>query len=466
MTGTGFRKEAGSFTLQKCLDEVNELRIYMRKFRYSTCIKTILLFALLFVLPANSFMSCASNGVQDTGNKLVIVIDPGHGGENLGTIDGAVEEKTMTLVTATAMYEELLKYEGIQVFMTRTEDVDLSLKERAEFAQKVEADFLFSLHYNASESNELYGTEVWVSSFAPYNAYGYQFGYEFLTQMREWGLFNRGVKTRIGNKDLDYYGIIRESVALEIPALIIEHCHVDEAHDIPFCDSEEEWKAFGVADATAAAKYFGLKSQELGVDYSDYALVKVDSSAIVSQTVSDATEPEVCHIDLISADFDACTLKLSVSASDNESPLMNYSYSLDGGKTYSVKEPWPNCNTLTGRSQDNFTLTIEIPSGTKPNVIVRAYNMYDLYTESNVYESQYVFQYPIAEEVVVTPKPESEMQVEEIASVNSESLQQTPMTVWEIAKLCLVAAILILSMIVVCQLVVYRSLKLFRKRRK
>lgn len=420
------------------------------------------------LLPLNGSCAEASNRVQDTGEKLVIVIDPGHGGENLGTIDGATEEKTMTLITAMAMFEELLKYEDVQVFMTRTDDVDLSLKERAEFAQKVGADFLFSLHYNASESNELYGSEVWVSSFVPYNAYGYQFGYEFLTQMRELGLFNRGVKTRIGSKGLDYYGIIRESVALEIPAVIIEHCHVDEEHDIPFCDSEEKWKEFGIADATAVAKYFGLKSYENKVDYSDYELVKVDTNTLVPQTIHDDTEPEVCHIDLISADFDACTLKLSVSASDADSPLMSYSYSLDGGETFCTKEPWPNSNTLTGKSQNNFTLTIDIPSGTKPTVIVRAYNMYDLYTESNVYESHHIFQFPaVTDDVIspeITPEPQEQLQVEELTTVSTDSVQESALTMWEIAKLLLVAAIIILSMIVVCQMVVYRGSKMFRKR--
>jgi len=254
---------------------------------------------------------------------------------------------------------------------------------------------------------------------------------------------------------------------LEIPALIIEHCHVDEAHDIPFCDSEEKWKDFGVADATAVAKYFGLKSKELGVDYSDYELVKVEAESIVPQTVNDSSEPEVCHIDLISADFDACTLKLTVSASDTQSPLMSYSYSLDGGKTYSVKEPWPNCNTLTGRSREQFTFTIDIPSGMKPSVIVRAYNMYDLYTESNVYESKHAFQVPVASDSVIpeaSQESEVSMQVENLDKVSSDSLQETTLTVWELAKLILVAAILILSMIVVCQWVVFRSSKMFRRR--
>lgn len=433
----------------------------MRKF-FPKVIFTVLVFLLCITSPINTRKVCATGRIQDVGDKLVIVIDPGHGGENLGTIDGETDENVMALITAQAMYDELIKYDNVQVFMTRTEDIDLSLKERAEFAKKVGADFLFSIHYNASESNELYGSEVWVSTFAPYNAYGYQFGYEFLTAMRELGLFNRGVKTRLSTKELDYYGIIRECVTREIPALIIEHCHVDIANDIPFCDTEEEWKNFGIADATAVAKYFGLKSKELQVDYSGYELVKVDIENIVPQTKSDKTQPEVCHIDLISADFDTCTLKLSVTGSDADSPMMTYSYSLDGGETFTPREPWPGCNTLTGKYQNNFTLTIDIPSGTRPTVIVRGYNMYDLHTDSNVYASQYEFRVP---EAAPSQKPaEEQLQVEEIKNVSKETDAETVLTTWELAKLLLVTAIIILSMIVICQLIVYRSSKMFRKR--
>ena len=197
-----------------------------------------LLCTLLFPLPSQ-----AAPRLQDVGEELVIVIDPGHGGENQGTIENNHEEKTMTLVTAMAMYQELQLYENVQVYLTRTTDQELSLKERAEYAASVNADFLFSIHYNASENHELFGSEVWVSSLSPYNGYGYQFGYEFLTDMRDKGLFLRGVKTRLNSAGIDYYGIIRESVALQVPALIIEHCHVDEQRDAGYCDSNEIGRA-------------------------------------------------------------------------------------------------------------------------------------------------------------------------------------------------------------------------------
>ena len=290
-----------------------------------------------FLLPGKVL---AAPRLQETTGKKVIVIDPGHGGENRGTIENNHEEKLMTMTTALAMYEELLQYDDVEVYLTHTEDVDMPLKKRAEFAQSVEADFLFSIHYNASLNHELFGSEVWVSSVPPYNGYGYQFGYEFLSDMRDQGLLVRGVKTRLGDHG-DYYGIIRESVALDIPAVIIEHCHVDEERDASYCDDEEKLKAFGRADAAAVARYFGLKSSSLNVDYSDYSLAEASASSNVGVTLVDSTEPEICVLDFLNADYETGMLELTVSAEDSDSALLYYSYSLDGGRTFRPREAWP-----------------------------------------------------------------------------------------------------------------------------
>lgn len=338
-----------------------------------------------------SFRVQAAGRLQETGDPVVIVIDPGHGGENQGTIENGHEEKTMTMITAQAMYDELSLYDGVEVYLTRTGDTDMAIKDRAEFAADKEADFLFSLHYNASENHELFGAEVWTSAFAPYNGYGYQFGFEFLTDMREKGLFVRGVKTRLGDKGLDYYGIIRYSVELGIPAVIIEHCHVDEAHDEDYCATEEQLKEFGRADALAAAKYFGLKSSALQVDYSGYELADSDDLKAVPITLKDNTPPDICRIEEISSDYENNLLTLSVSAADYDSPLLYYDYSLDGGVTFSSRFAWPDSDTLTGTYTDSFSLNLTIPDGVKPSVVVRAYNMFDLFTESNCYTSLHVF---------------------------------------------------------------------------
>ncbi len=323
-------------------------------------------------------------------DRIVIVIDPGHGGENLGTTENGHVEKDMNMTTALAMYEELSLYENVEVYLTHTQDVNMSLKERADFAESVGADFLFSIHYNASENHELFGTEVWVSIHAPYNGYGYQFGYELLRDMeRSKGLFVRGIKARRGEKDpdSDYYGIIRYSVEKCIPAVIIEHCHVDEAHDAKYCGDEEALKSFGRADAAAVAKYFGLKSSVLNVDYAGYPLAESSLSACVESTLRDDTAPEACRIELQSADYEEKNLTFLVSAADSDSVLLYYSYSVDGGKSFSVREIWPESDALAGSCAGQFTLTVPVLSGTRPEVIVRAYNMYDLYADSNCYVS-------------------------------------------------------------------------------
>lgn len=82
--------------------------------------------------------------------KRVIVLDPGHGGENTGAksvINGGLE-KDYTLDWAFRV-QPLLASHGWKVFLTRTRDVDLTLAERVAFAEKVQADLFVSLHFNS-----------------------------------------------------------------------------------------------------------------------------------------------------------------------------------------------------------------------------------------------------------------------------------------------------------------------------
>ena len=91
---------------------------------------------------------------------LVIVIDPGHGGEEEGGMYDSFVEKDMTLITAQVMKTELEKYENVKVYLTRTGDTKLSLEDRVAYAKSMNADFLFCLHYNLSaDHNTLFGAE-------------------------------------------------------------------------------------------------------------------------------------------------------------------------------------------------------------------------------------------------------------------------------------------------------------------
>ena len=100
-----------------------------------------------------------------TSANRTVVIDPGHGGKNTGSrsvLDGR-QEKEFTLDWALRL-APLLEQRGWRVFLTRTNDVDVSLPDRVAIAEKQRADLFLSLHFNVpgSASREPVGLETYV----------------------------------------------------------------------------------------------------------------------------------------------------------------------------------------------------------------------------------------------------------------------------------------------------------------
>lgn len=90
-----------------------------------------------------------------------IVIDPGHGGNNMGAIGPyGVHEKYVTLQIALKLGELLKASENVVVFYTRVADVAVSLPDRAEMANALDADLFLSIHCNAAENTEANGIET------------------------------------------------------------------------------------------------------------------------------------------------------------------------------------------------------------------------------------------------------------------------------------------------------------------
>jgi N-acetylmuramoyl-L-alanine amidase len=83
--------------------------------------------------------------------RRTVVIDPGHGGQNLGTrsVVPGLFEKDLTLDWALRL-EPLLKEQGWEVILTRRDDRDLSLVERVQVADRCGADLFLSLHFNSA----------------------------------------------------------------------------------------------------------------------------------------------------------------------------------------------------------------------------------------------------------------------------------------------------------------------------
>lgn len=328
-----------------------------------TILKWIFLFAALFLfwfyLPTSAFAKVP-----------VVVIDPGHGGDNLGAEPfGDIKEKDLNLKVGLAMYEELSKYDGIEVYLTRDSDIDLSLKERVEIAKEYHADFIFCLHFNMSEHHSFFGAECFIPSQGELYAKAKSFSLIEMESLTGLGLADRGIKTKLKSDGVsDYYGIIRNASAYQIPSVIIEHCHLDHVNDSPYWDTDEWLTFYGKLDAEAVAKYFGLSSALLGADYSDYERMEIDIPT--EQIKPDVTAPSYAHAELLTQNVSENTAEFRLSGMDEESRLLYYTYSFDDFMTESERFLWP-------KDSSECNVTIDLYDHPE-QVTFKLYNLFDL----------------------------------------------------------------------------------------
>lgn len=95
-----------------------------------------------------------------------IVIDPGHGGHDPGTMARGLNEAALTLDVALRLEKLLQKELGMEVVLTRRTDVYVPLEERTAIANRHNADLFLSIHANSSRNSSAKGIETYFLSFA------------------------------------------------------------------------------------------------------------------------------------------------------------------------------------------------------------------------------------------------------------------------------------------------------------
>ncbi len=151
-------------------------------------------------------------------SRPLVVIDPGHGGQDPGTIGiGGIKEKDVILPIALDVAEELKK-QGIEVRMTRDRDYFVSLKGRTDFANKINADLFVSIHANAINLSrpDVNGLET----------YYYQNGRR-LSEIIHWNVLN-SVNIRNRNVRRARFYVLRHS---KMPATLVEVGFLTGAED-------------------------------------------------------------------------------------------------------------------------------------------------------------------------------------------------------------------------------------------
>jgi len=95
-----------------------------------------------------------------------VVIDPGHGGDDIGAKGpGGTLEKDVTLAIARKVRSAVANTLGVQAFLTRDKDQEIALDERAAFANNYKSDLFISIHANASRAQGARGSEVYFLSY-------------------------------------------------------------------------------------------------------------------------------------------------------------------------------------------------------------------------------------------------------------------------------------------------------------
>jgi N-acetylmuramoyl-L-alanine amidase len=115
---------------------------------------------VLFVLTFITSLTSMSN-LQAQEEKFVVVLDAGHGGGDSGNVGNGHSEKNIALKIALEVGKALESNKDIKVIYTRKKDVFIELHERANIANKADADLFVSIHCNAHAS-QAYGTETFV----------------------------------------------------------------------------------------------------------------------------------------------------------------------------------------------------------------------------------------------------------------------------------------------------------------
>jgi N-acetylmuramoyl-L-alanine amidase len=93
---------------------------------------------------------------------FLVVLDAGHGGHDSGNRGNGYFEKKIALNIALKIGAQLEQKSGVKVIYTRDKDVFVDLIERANIANKVDADLFVSIHCDAFSSSQAFGAGTFV----------------------------------------------------------------------------------------------------------------------------------------------------------------------------------------------------------------------------------------------------------------------------------------------------------------
>lgn len=180
---------------------------------------------------------CFDNGllfmdffVPAESEKPVIVVDAGHGGDDVGAIEKGIYEKNIDLQICNKL-KEWLDREEFLVYYTRFDDSYPSVEERVDFANELNADLFISIHSNYFDNRSIHGTSV-LYNVKDKNMYGSEWLSNIMCSevSNACGTYNKGI---VAGNDIH---IVRHSVA---PVALIEVGFMSNDYDYQVLTTEK-----------------------------------------------------------------------------------------------------------------------------------------------------------------------------------------------------------------------------------
>ncbi len=152
----------------------------------------------------------------------LVVLDPGHGGNDTGARGTQIDEKDVNLEIALKV-GDILTSRGIEVEYTRKTDITVALGERAQIANVLNAGLFVSIHNNANTDRSKNGTETYF--YAPTddpNLFMQKDERQRLATNIQTGLVNRLGRADRGVKQANF-SVLRNT---EMPSALAEICFI------------------------------------------------------------------------------------------------------------------------------------------------------------------------------------------------------------------------------------------------
>ena len=125
--------------------------------------KTVKNIKIKLILTAITLLNFSGTANRMDSKVDVVVIDPGHGGHDPGTMGKSSKEKEVVLKIALKLGKHIEEnMPGVKVLFTRKTDKYVEFQDRADVANKNQADLFISIHANSIVGANAFGTETYV----------------------------------------------------------------------------------------------------------------------------------------------------------------------------------------------------------------------------------------------------------------------------------------------------------------